>query len=51
MLVNLDFEKQRAFLYQKTAEKVGDEFVVQYSFENAQQNDLFWQMFQINLKV
>lgn len=46
-----DFQKHKAELYQKTVSMVGSEFVLTYSFDNAEKEDLFWQMFQMNFKV
>lgn len=37
-------------LYQKTAEILGQEFVITYSLENAENTDLFYKMFKVNFE-
>lgn len=42
----LEHQLEKDRLYQKTAEILGDEFVITYSLDNAESQDLFFKMFQ-----
>ena len=50
-LAILKHQRAKKKLYQKTAEVLGQEFVITYSLDNAENQDLFYEMFQLNLQT
>ena len=44
----LKHQREKNELNQKTAEVLGHEFVLTYSLDNAEAQDLFYEMFQLN---